>query len=492
MYQGNGIFNRSALDSVAVKAGYSDIEDLIKKVSQDPNANTMGVKDASDFGNVEIKFGSYEFNGTTYELNWIPCYLSKNKDGNPILTLWLASTDSSNGTVSNQEVSSFSNGTYDATQATKDWNGKNIYSNAYDGSYIRNYVLNGNENYLSWRYGSAIQPPELETMTKFAKFTTGELSEFITAPSEVEWQISMSVYKNEPSCSALDSYPNDWTNDKIWLPGQQEIYRTYNANDSLFNLTNAQKSNCVATRLRTLENTTNSYVVSNLTDTGSYTTESVAKSMAVRPALNLNLVTALSGSVNALAAPTDFNVTYDGKSKDISSAEWYDKDIHGDTSKMTVTYSQDLPTNFGEYTVTLTIEDSQLTWKDASSPTDKTRTCKMTIEKASPNITPVIGMYTLYTGDGLDKFPSISLPDNAPSGTISWDSGQTATTTKAYNWTFKSTDNNYTDKKGSTTLTVTALDITSIEASFTPSGTIYTSTSLDSLKSGLTVTKKYN
>ncbi|MDE5618665.1 MAG: hypothetical protein K2I79_04185, partial [Clostridia bacterium] len=141
----------------------------------------------------------------------------------------------------------------------------------------------------------------------------------------------------------------------------------------------------------------------------------------------------------------------------------------------------------GTYEVTLNIKGYR--WSNGDSG-DTTFT--ITVNQAEPTITPVIGSYTLYPGDGVDKFPSISLGSGAPSGSISWDSGQSISTTKAYNWTFTSSDNNYTDKKGSSTLTVTGLDITAIEASFTPSGIIYTSTNLENLKSGLTVTKKYN
>ncbi|MDE5618468.1 MAG: hypothetical protein K2I79_03170, partial [Clostridia bacterium] len=358
----------------------------------------------------------------------------------------------------------------------------------------------------------------------YAKFTmesiTGSLTNFLVKPSQVAYQGVENQYSGGTVGDVGYSLPNEaygtptgtqnwyssksidmstmsektgytnWKDDLIWLPSLTEVGSS-NTVYGIWGLSDAQRYNSATSWLRSGTESMVNYAYSLVDADVTFSSNYVNNSYAVRPALHLNLSGADGGSAKTLSNPTDFKVTYDGSSHDITDASWYDEDIYGNADKMSVTYSATSPTDYGEYTVTLTIKNG-LAWKDAKSPSDKTRTCKMTIEKASPNITPVIGSYTLYAGDTLEKFPSISLPDNAPSGTISWDSGQTATTTKAYNWTFKSTDNNYTDKKGSTTLTVTGLDISTIEASYTSSGTIYTSTSLDSLKSGLTVTKKYN
>ncbi|MDE5618653.1 MAG: hypothetical protein K2I79_04125, partial [Clostridia bacterium] len=190
-------------------------------------------------------------------------------------------------------------------------------------------------------------------------------------------------------------------------------------------------------------------------------------------------------------APTDFSTTYTGSTINIDSAIWYDRDIHGDSSKMSVTYSDATHTNVNEYTVTLTIKDSYITWADATSPTDLTRTCKMIIKEAEPIVNPIIGTGQLYPGSNM---PSITLSPGDTSGSIAWDDSKIAEGKTTYNWTFTSSDSNYKDKTGSATLTISSIEVNAIQASFTlPVGTtIYASTSLDSLKNYLTVTKKNN
>ncbi|MDE5618410.1 MAG: hypothetical protein K2I79_02870, partial [Clostridia bacterium] len=311
----------------------------------------------------------------------------------------------------------------------------------------------------------------------YAKFTmdsiTGSLTNFLVKPSQVayqgvenqysggtigrvgyslpndaygtptdtsRWYISYNKVIDMSTMSSKAGYTN-WQEDLIWLPSLTETGYS-SSYYGIWGLSDNQRSNSAVSWLRSGRSDA-AFDAYYLTEDGSsYKFTGTTDENAVRPALHLNLTDAGSGSAKTLSNPTDFKITYDGSVKDISSAGWYNKDIHGNAEKISVTYSNTSPIDVDEYTVTLTIEDDELAWTDAESSEDLTRTCKMTIEAAEPNITPIIGAYTLYPGDGVDKFPSISLPDNAPSGSISWDSGQTASTTKAYNWTFKSTDKN--------------------------------------------------
>ncbi|MDE5618354.1 MAG: hypothetical protein K2I79_02585, partial [Clostridia bacterium] len=217
-----------------------------------------------------------------------------------------------------------------------------------------------------------------------------------------------------------------------------------------------------------------------------------SRSCAVRPAFHLNLSAADSSSARTLSV-SDFGVTYDGASKGISSANWYnkDKDIYSNSDKISVTYSDATRTDVGQYTVTLTIKDSSVVWADAKSSADKERTCTMTILQAEPTVNPIIGNGPYYPGSDM---PSIMLSSGDTSGSIAWDDGKIAEGKTTYNWTFTSSNSNYKNKTGSATLTLSGIEVNAIEASINlPSGTvIYTSTSLDSLKSYLTVTKKNN
>ncbi|MDE5618839.1 MAG: hypothetical protein K2I79_05065, partial [Clostridia bacterium] len=284
----------------------------------------------------------------------------------------------------------------------------------------------------------------------------------------------------------------DWKEDLIWLPSLTETGYSSSAY-GIWGLSDNQRSNSIVSWLRSGSRTDASLTCALADAVSSYGNVDVTSAYAVRPALHLNLSAAGKGSAKTLSNPTDFEVTYDGSSHDITDAGWYNnnKDIYGDSSKMSVTYSQASPTNFGEYTITFTIKDDYLTWADAQSPTDKTRTCKMTIEKAEPTVNPIIGTGQLYPGSNM---PSITLSPGDTSGSIAWDDSKIAEGKTIYNWTFTSSDSNYKDKTGSATLTISGVEVNAIEASITlPEGTvIYTSTSLDSLKSYLTVTKKNN
>ncbi|MDE5618383.1 MAG: hypothetical protein K2I79_02735, partial [Clostridia bacterium] len=461
-------------------------------------------------------------------MKWIVTSLIKvpNEEGGSdiIATLWRADSNVRNATTGEETSYNHSwNSWYqNATNVT-------YPSNVYGTSYIRAEGLNIGGGYVASQGADSFTDIDQSEEHPYAKFTmpsvTGSLTSFLVKPSKVTYQEVENQYPNSTIGGVGYSLPNEaygtptgstnwysnssktinmstmsskagytnWSNDLIWLPSLTETGESSSVY-GIWGLSDNQRSNSAVSWLRSGYGNRADGVCGLAAAGSSRSGGYVTYAYDVRPALHLNLSAADSGSAKTLSTPANFKVTYDGSSHDITDANWYNnnKDIYGDSSKMSVTYSESTHVNAKEYTVTFTIENDYLTWSDAKSSTDKTRTCKMTIEKAEPNITPVIGTYTLYPGDGLDKFPSISLGAGAPSGSISWDSGQAATTTKAYNWTFKSKDNNYTDKKGSTTLTVTALDITAIEASFTSSGTIYTSTGLGSLKSGLTVTKKYN
>ncbi|MDE7087396.1 MAG: hypothetical protein K2O67_04305, partial [Clostridia bacterium] len=305
IYKDNGKFSKDNLDALAKKAGYTGVDEMVTA------AEGGEIKTSEDFGETVVNFGSYTFKGTAYELTWIPAYLSNSDDG-PILTLWLAQTVSSNGTNSNQEVSTWSDGTYGTS--SKSWNGSTVYSNTYDSSYIRNYVLNGSTDYTKkWGSGTAITPPAASTMTKFTQFIgEGALASYIVKPNAVGWQTAENRTKNDAAWNYKGlgaNYPSAWLNDNLWIPSFYEVVDiniaansaqgSFSENGGLWhtgdNSTSGRqkRSNMYrATMVRTAYSTNYNFTY-YLTTSGAPQTTGLAAcgqiELAVRPALHLNL-----------------------------------------------------------------------------------------------------------------------------------------------------------------------------------------------------------
>ena len=187
----SGYFSKDNLDKLAqsIKNGdgsskYADMGNLIKFICLGDVGNTI---QSSAFGETVVKFGKSN-NGE--ELVWIPAYVSKSISGAPILTLWLARTDGENSTGKQQEVSTFSDGTWNNNADT------NPSSNNYSTSMIRVKTLNNGGAYYSGYVDSENQvtPTKNEhTATsnksnKFEMYTTGALASYIVTPSDVDWQ----------------------------------------------------------------------------------------------------------------------------------------------------------------------------------------------------------------------------------------------------------------------------------------------------------------
>ena len=232
--KGNVKFDKANLNALAIKGGYDKFEKMVKA------AEGGAIKTSADFGTTVVNFGSYEFNGITRELTWIPAYLSQaDREGSDkkdaVLTLWLAGTETEatneeKGIVSNQEISMWSDGTYSISATGISYHGNTIYTNTYDGSYIRNYMLNGSTDYLKdMEKGDAATPPDQSTMTKFSSFVgDGALAGYIVEPKNVNWQKTENRMKNDPAWEGTgagikgtkENYTSEWTGDKLWLHSQ--------------------------------------------------------------------------------------------------------------------------------------------------------------------------------------------------------------------------------------------------------------------------------
>ncbi len=316
-----GSFSKDNLDKLAQSlknsdgsSKYSDINSLIEY------AESGGVVTAADFGDIAVYFGKAN-NGTGDELAWIPAYVSKDINGNAILTLWLATTESSNdpGNLREQEVSKFSDGT-SSDQRTSPWPSSNNYST----SYIRAMINNGGSYYGVWdgTYDPQKKSLAASSSNKFAMYATGKLKDYITEPAKVSWQKDAGYLIGDPkyindnyvtSHDRSDPWSSaDWLNDKLWLPSVYELYKkeipTTDINNGIFDnprggdgglwATNTDKKeaaeNSYGTWLRTgfLEQTTDAITHDTmfiLAEAGSVAACAVTSTISVRPALHLNL-----------------------------------------------------------------------------------------------------------------------------------------------------------------------------------------------------------
>ena len=285
-----GYFNKNVLDTIGSMAGCTDAQKMNKYYG-----NRYGYL-GSQFDGYTVKFGSYTFNGRTYELEWIPIFACSRLEngkatGTAVLVLWLAYTASSNGTYSNQEVSAWSDGTYHKNNTvaySANGNTYNVHSNTYDSSYIRNYVLNGGDtNYAkNFGTGSTHSVPAKNTMTKFSRLNDGgDLSPYIVGVNGTSTLIDSSA---NGGSAAND--PNTWANDKVWLPST-----------NIINGTDNQKNGANDAWLRNAHSGTSYYheasklYKGNVGSSSSYYA-TVNTSLAVRPCIAINLDAALGNT----------------------------------------------------------------------------------------------------------------------------------------------------------------------------------------------------
>jgi len=186
-------------------------------------ATAAGTVLAPKFGNTVIQLGK-DNNAGGGALKWVPVYLSrseedKNNDGknDAVLTLWLAND--------NNYRTPWSDGTH-SPDATQSFNGSTVYSNTYDGSFIR-HALNGMTGWTtSWGQGSVSTNANIGTLISDF-YGSGYLANYLTAPANVSWQTNARYMKNDPNwagdASLTANYTCDWLNDNVWLPSIYEI-----------------------------------------------------------------------------------------------------------------------------------------------------------------------------------------------------------------------------------------------------------------------------
>ena len=280
-------------------------------------------------------------------LDWQVVYLSKATEEageDIILTLWLSSsqqdafagrTDDEGayyGYINNSLYSDWSN-----NRASNNYS-SSYPDNMYGMSYIRAVTLNNGGEYST--SGSAKTTATQNSNSVFARFTMeeveGSLTQYITTPSKMSWQIYQSTAATNPGRSyylpndSIEdpadkdlagswyySYMNyetkdgykDWANDYIWLPSMAETgYNTSNtglwksSTEQRQNLSSSTSNNGIVgssnpssatsynySWLRSGNIGTANYAYGLLSSGGNSIDATVNGSHAVRPALHLNL-----------------------------------------------------------------------------------------------------------------------------------------------------------------------------------------------------------
>ena len=234
-------------------------------------------------------------------LVWQVMYLSKDLEGNNILTLWLANSN---------DTSTWSSGWGSSSTNV------NYPSNMYGTSYIRAVTLNNGGAYATST--SATTTAEQNENSVFARFTMeeveGSLTSFLVTPNDVSWQLLQSNPENNPSLFTLN--PNDsindpagilegdyhstsfnyhtkegysaWATDYIWLPSVAET-GINTSNIGLWETSTSQRANFDNSWLRSGYPSGANYACSLVPSGEAYALTFVFYSYTVRPALHLNL-----------------------------------------------------------------------------------------------------------------------------------------------------------------------------------------------------------
>lgn len=283
-------FTEKALNNLAVNAGYSNLNGMISA------ATAEGAALSPKFTDTVVQLGVDRTAGGS-DLKWVPVYLSRSADGDAVLTLWLA-TDIYKST--------WSDGT-SSRNAAKTFNGNSIYSNTYDGSFIR-HKLNGKTGWTtSWGAGSNQNSANKNIGTMVSDFYgSGELASYVVTPSNISWQTGTGSnrMKNDPdwagNASLTTYYPCDWVNDNVWLPSMYEVFDKDITADSVavsftgdgglwgVKVGNICSANSKYSWLRSGDHNNTNYAYC-LYSSGGFNNDNITTSYGVRPALHINL-----------------------------------------------------------------------------------------------------------------------------------------------------------------------------------------------------------
>jgi len=297
---------------------------------------------------------------------------------------------------------------------------------------------------------------------------------------------------------------DQWKDDKLWLPSIAEtgfnsvINYTSSAVAGIWGLDNTQRSNNGnAAPSKWTWNTTNSNVTwlrsgyasgaihaSCLTSTGAMHDTYTSATLAVRPALHLNL--AKADAAKAIEAPnadlTEF--TYNGTLQTYNPVGF-----NADYMEIANNKQSDV----GDYTVTVTTKTGYV-FTDGTCE----KTYNFHIDKAKPTVVPNFGAERPFVHTGLPQPESYTATCNGSdvTGKFEWRGNQTieSNVSKEYEWTFvPDDDTNYGEVTGKQTFNFQERSVTDLKAEFDAGGkTVYTKTPESELRGMITLTVTYS
>ncbi len=285
-------------------AGYSDLLKLAKETQNASNFRSTSINGKNSTQDIMLILGGLE---------WTTTYLSTDKNGNIILTLWLASDyqkawngkdykDSLNSQLNNNILYSKYSSWVGNTSQYPD--------SMYGTSYIRAVALNNggtystNTNNATYATKNDKHPFADFTMSVDGRFN--DITDFLVRPLDVSWQENQSFYNyygqgknysNEAwSYSITGNFGtnyattvgnDNWKNDYIWLPSYTEIATI--SNKSFWGLSSNQlHAFSEEYYLRTYSNVaSNMFAYNGLTN--QVKSIFVSTMSSVRPAMHLNL-----------------------------------------------------------------------------------------------------------------------------------------------------------------------------------------------------------
>lgn len=396
-----------------------DINTMAEAVSASDVMRAKTLSEGTEFGvSYSAKSSTQDIVVTLGGLKWQVMYLSQDKSGNSILTLWLSnntqdawtsrsSTEGENYGYLNGGL--YSNMTYKAWSSSS-WVDK-YPETMYGTSYINSVVLN-NGGYYSLKGGELSSLVSKSSSSAFATFTMEDygLTDYLVTPRQVSWQESgqsatimagftYNVSNENWSTSIPDdgfrypyynyatkSHSDDWADSYLWLPSISEVggfnasytgmwassttqrqnYDGSSTYDSKKEVGSSPRGSFYYTTALRSDSYDCSWAMTSILSNGAcYISASGSKIQAVRPALHLNLNSVEDSSWKKSLRTCEMSISsttaeYDGQTKSPSITLTCDGETLTENTDYTLSYKlNDFSSvtsikDAGTYTITAT------------------------------------------------------------------------------------------------------------------------------------------
>ena len=337
---------------------------LIGKISgvDNPDKETISNLDVKDSEQIRALNGGKDLAVVINKKKWYATYLSKNINGDPILTLWLANSEDS-----------------------VRWNPQGVDedgkypNNMYGTSEMRAITLNNGGSYAESKNAEQLTEVEQDSNSKWSIYTMeksnlvpNSITDYIEIPENMPYQYSQDAREygranifnndglNEGGTTAISYLDKEgyktWGKDKLWLPSLAEVGYKSNA-DSLWKTSVNQRVADYSYWLRSASYHWQHYVYIIYDWGEELLHDSVVNSYAIRPAFHLNLKYVIGSK-----PPADVETEYTGESLTIEDAPYENRTWY-DASKMTVEYPGGEIIDIGSYdAVAKMISDVDCFW----------------------------------------------------------------------------------------------------------------------------------